>query len=220
MPIVLVELPVTQKGGNFACTMPTLRLFTDFVCPFCYIAERSTVPQLIREFDLDLEWHGFELHPSTPRGGKSLSQLFPGMDLNLLHERTKAFAANFGVTDFEPPKWLSNTRRTLAAAEYARQQGKLEAFREAAFFANFRDGKDLEKEETFRGIARAAQLEEEATLSAADDPTYLELVDYRQALARQAGVSGIPTFVIGNQRLVGCQPYEKMAEFARSALQR
>jgi predicted DsbA family dithiol-disulfide isomerase len=194
--------------------MPVLRLYTDFVCPFCYIAERSTVPRLLQEFGLELDWHGFELHPSTPRGGKPLSQLFPGVDLAALHARTKAFASHFGVTDFEPPNWLSNTRAVLAGAEYAREQGRLEAFREAAFFANFRDGKDLEEEATLRELARSAQLDEQAVR----DGAYLDTVDERQALARQAGVSGIPTFVLLGQRLVGCQPYEQLASFAREAL--
>ncbi|HXS16404.1 MAG TPA: DsbA family protein [Polyangiaceae bacterium] len=195
-----------------------LRLYTDFVCPFCYIAERSTVPRLVKEFGLTLEWHGFELHPTTPRGGKPLSALFPGADLDALHARTRAFAATFGVTDFDPPKWLSNTRRALAAAEYARAQGQLEAFRQAAFLANFRDGLDLEQEDTLRVIARAAGLDESATVSASDDPTYLDLIDHKQSQAKKAGVTGIPTFVLGNHRAVGCQPYERLVAFVHAAL--
>lgn len=195
-----------------------LRLYTDFVCPFCYIAERSTVPRLISEFDLTLEWYGFELHPSTPRGGKPLSQLFPGADLEALHARTRAFALTFGVTDFDPPKWLSNTRRALAAAEYAREQGQLEAFKQGAFFANFRDGKDLEQDATLQAIARSAHLDESATLSAADDPTYLRRIDQKQSEARNAGVTGIPTFALGKHRAVGCQPYDRLATFVQTAL--
>src|SRR5262252_4630408 len=97
-----------------------LQLSTDFVCPFCFIAEASTVPLLLRELDLTLDWHGFELHPSTQPGGMPLSRLFPGVDLGLLHERTRRFAARFGVTGFDPPNTLRNTRRALAIAELAR----------------------------------------------------------------------------------------------------
>ena len=87
----------------------TLLLYTDFVCPFCFIAEQSTVPRLLAEFDLTLDWHGFELHPNTPRGGLSLSRLFPGVPLPALHERTRQFASRFGVTNFNPPDDLHNT---------------------------------------------------------------------------------------------------------------
>src|SRR5689334_6659449 len=106
--------------------MPVLRLYTDFVCPFCFIAEASTVPRLCSEFGLALDWHGFELHPRTPPGGLPLGALFPGRDLKALHEGTKRFAAGFGVVDFSPPNYLWNTRRALAMAEHARDEGRLE----------------------------------------------------------------------------------------------
>jgi predicted DsbA family dithiol-disulfide isomerase len=187
-----------------------LYLYTDFVCPFCFIAEHSTVPRLIAEHHLALEWHGFELHPSTPKGGVPLSTLFPSAHLPTLHARTKAFAASFGVVDFEPQDWLSNTRRVLAAAEYARERDRLEAFRKAAFAASFRQGLNIEADSTLTLLAEAAGLDDKAVLQAASDPTYLGRVDERQLEARKAGISGIPTLVLGSRRAVGCQPYEQL----------
>lgn len=109
-----------------------LRLYTDFVCPFCFIAEESTVPRLLAELDLELDWYGFELHPGTPPGGVPLGQLFRGVPLDLLHARTRRFGASFGVEDFQPPDWLRNSRMALAIAEHARDEGRLEPWRQAA----------------------------------------------------------------------------------------
>lgn len=197
--------------------MTLLRLYTDFVCPFCFIAEESTVPRLVAELDLTLEWHGFELHPETPRGGMPLTELFRGAHLPSLHARTKAFGAQFGVRDFDPPDRLRNTRRALAMAEYARDQGQLEAFRKAAFDAHWRRGKDLEADADLREIAESVGLPAGAALRAADDRVMLERVDARQAAARKSGVSGIPTFDFENVRVSGCQPFEVLAEAARRA---
>jgi len=195
----------------------TLRLYTDFVCPFCFIAEQSTVPRLLADFDLTLDWRGFELHPSTPKGGLPLQRLFPGRDLAQMHEGTKRFAARFGVTDFQPPQRLQNSRRALAIAEWARSTGRLEPFRAAAFNAHWRQGKDLESDADLREIAAAAGLEPDEALSAADDPAWLSGVDAKQADARAHGVGGIPTFFIGAQEIVGCQPYEVLAAAAERA---
>jgi len=188
----------------------TLRLFTDFVCPFCFIAEQSTVPRLLKELELELDWCGFELHPSTPPGGVPLSRLFPGTPLEALHERTKRFGATFGVTGFEPPNWLSNSRMALAIAEYARDEKRLEPYRQAAMNAHWRQGKNLENPEDLRAVATQAGLDVERALAAAKDPALLERVDARQAEARRAGVRGIPTFVFGTEHIVGCQPYEAL----------
>ena len=195
----------------------TLRLYTDFVCPFCFIAEQSTVPRLLREFDLTLDWRGFELHPGTPRGGQSLSRLFPGVSLPALHERTRRFAARFDVTNFTPPDVLSNTRRALAIAEFARDSGRLEPFRAAAFEAHWRLGKNLEDDGDLRVIATISGLPPDEALRAADDPVFLARVDEKQDQARAEGVTGIPTFIISGEEVVGCQPYEALADAAERA---
>jgi predicted DsbA family dithiol-disulfide isomerase len=195
----------------------TLRLYTDFVCPFCFIAEQGTVPRLLRDFDLELDWHGFELHPGTPKGGLSLERLFPGVDLKAMHERTKRFAAQFGVTGFEPPNRLQSTRRALAIAELAREKGDLPRYRQAAFDAHWRRGRDLEQEAALREVAGTAGLSPDEAMVAADDPVYLDRVDEKQAQARTQGVTGIPTFFFGNQRVVGCQPFEVLAAAAARA---
>jgi predicted DsbA family dithiol-disulfide isomerase len=192
----------------------TLRLYTDFVCPLSFIAEEGTVPRLLLEFDLELDWHGFELHPGTPKGGMPLGALFPGVNLKAMHERTKRFAAQFGITGFDPPDRLQNSRRALAIAEYARSQGKLEPYRRAAFDAHWRDGRNLELNADLEAIAETVGLPVDDALAAADDPAYLDRVDEKQAEARTQGVTGIPTFVFAKTRIVGCQPFEVLADAA------
>ena len=195
----------------------TLRLYTDFVCPFCFIAEQSTVPRLLAEFDLTLDWRGFELHPNTPPGGVSLSKLFPGVPLSSLHERTRRFAARFGLSEFTPPDVLQNSRRALAVAELARDRGRLQPFRAAAFEAYWRQQKNLEDDGDLGAIAIAAGLPRDLALGAADDRAVLERVDEKQAEARANGVTGIPTFIIAGEEVVGCHPYEVLADAASRA---
>jgi predicted DsbA family dithiol-disulfide isomerase len=199
----------------------TLRLYTDFVCPFCFIAEESTVPRLLREHDLTLDWCGFELHPGTPPGGKPLASLFPGADLAQIHQRTKRFAAGFGVTGFESPNILRNSRRALALAELARERGRLDPYRQAVFHAHWREGKNIEDLADLTAIAVAAGLDAEEVPGALDSGPLLARVDARQAAARADGVSGIPTFVFvtdqRREKVVGCQTYEVLAAAAGRA---
>jgi predicted DsbA family dithiol-disulfide isomerase len=192
----------------------TLRLYTDFVCPFCFIAEESTVPRLLRDFDLVLDWRGFELHPGTPRGGMPLTALFPGAHLPSLHDRTRRFGAQFGVVGFDPPDRLVNSRRALAIAELARERGVLEPFRNKAFDAHWRQRKNLENDDDLREIAALVGLDPDLAIAAADDPAYLARVDEKQADARAQGVIGVPTFFFGTFRDVGCQPLEALARAA------
>ena len=195
----------------------TLRLYSDFVCPFCFVAEQSTVPRLCDEFDLVVDWRGFPLHPSTPKGGMPLTALFPAARLPAVKEHMKQFAARFGVTGIVHPERLPNTRRVLAVAEYARVQGKLEEFRRAGMEAHWRHGNGLESDDDLRAIAESVGLPGADAVAAAEDPRYVAEVDRKLAEAAQHGVTGIPTFFIGDEAVVGCQPYEVLAAAAERA---
>ncbi len=158
---------------------------------------------------------GYELHPGTPPGGVPLSEYLPDPDAMLGYVRT--FAAGFGIDDLAPPLRLASTRRALAVAHHAREVGRLEAYRVAAFDSYWRRGRGLESEEDLAAIAREAGLELAAALAASRDPAALALVDAARHAARAAGVTGIPTFDVGEARIVGCQRYELLAEAARRA---
>ena len=135
-----------------------------------------------------------------------------------MREYMSNFAAGFGVTEMGFPDRIPNTRRTLAAAEYARQQGKLTEFWHAAMDAHWVNGLDIESKEAIEAIAQQSGLDPDGAVAAADDPDYLARVDALRAEATAAGVTGIPTFIIGGQRIVGCQPYERLAAAVQQML--
>jgi predicted DsbA family dithiol-disulfide isomerase len=195
----------------------TLRVYSDYVCPFCFVAEQSTVPRLLEEFDLEIDWRGFPLHPRTPKGGMPLAALFGEARIPAVKEHMKQFARRFGVSGIVHPERLPNTRRVLAMAEYARADGKLEAFRKAGMEAHWRHGNFLETDEDLGAIAEQVGLEPAAALAAADSPRFQAEVDRKLDEAAEHGVTGIPTFFIGGEAVVGCQPYEVLAAAAERA---
>lgn len=127
------------------------------------------------------------------------------------------FAAQFGVDDFRPRERIPNTRRALALAEVAREEGKLEAFRTRAMDAHWRDGLDLENDDDLRAIARDSGLSDDAVERSKSDPTYLDRVDALRQEANAIGVEGIPTFVAGRYGVAGCQPYDVLAKLVERA---
>ena len=192
-------------------------VYSDFVCPFCYIAERSSLVRLQDEFDIEVDWRGFELHPETPHGGIAVTQLFPAARMEEIRAYVESFAASFGVYDMRMPERLPNTRRTLAIAKFARENGRLNIFRDLAMQAHWKDGKDLENDRDLVEVASRAGLDPDAAIEAASSTKYLNRVDALRAEAIEIGITGIPTFIIGNQRVVGCQPYEVLASAALKA---
>ncbi len=46
-----------------------ITMFSDFVCPFCYIGF-EVMRKLKPEFNFELEWRGYQIHPEWPPEGR------------------------------------------------------------------------------------------------------------------------------------------------------
>jgi predicted DsbA family dithiol-disulfide isomerase len=165
---------------------------------------------------VELDWRGYELRPETPRGGISIEQLFPGRT-QAMAARVEQVAQDFGVSGMRPRAVINNTRRVLGLAEWARDQGHLQAFREAAMEAYWRRGEDLEDPQVLARLAEQAGLAAKEALAVMDAPEYQARVDALRVEGLTAGVTGIPTAFLGHLRVVGCQPYEVYAQAAQRA---
>jgi len=150
-------------------------------------------------------------------GGLLLEQVFPAIRIKEMREYMEKFAAGFGVHGMETPERMPNTRRALAMTEFARDHGRLDDFRKLAMTAHWKEGRDLESKNDLAEIAALSSLDPEAALMAADSSIYLGRVDRLHDEASKMGVTGIPTFIIGKERVVGCQPYEVLAGATRRA---
>ncbi len=123
------------------------------------------------------------------------------------------FAANFGV-DIGQPARVSNTRRALALTEYARDHGKLESFRDATMEAYWLKGKDIESDEVLETLAIEVGLDPKESLAASTSPEFEKRIDEIRREAKQIKVNSIPTFILGDARVVGCQSYGAIQKLA------
>jgi predicted DsbA family dithiol-disulfide isomerase len=194
----------------------TLELFSDFVCPFCYIAERSSLTRLKGEFELAIDWRGFQLRPDTPGEGVEMAEVFPPTRLAMMRERLRTVASRFNVKMGEP-SWLPNTRKALAVAEWARDQGKLWEFRDVAMDSHWLHGGDLGADANLAKLAGSVGLDGEQAVAAGHERVYLDRVRANRELGDRRGVEGVPTSFIGPIAVVGCAPYADFVEMATTA---
>jgi predicted DsbA family dithiol-disulfide isomerase len=184
-------------------THPTkLKVFTDFVCPWCYLST-PRVERLRRKFEIEVQWLFFPLHPATPAEGLLLKDLFAGrgMDLGAAHARLKTLMDAEGL-QFNQRTYTYNSR---LAQELAKA---FDSIRDALYKAYFEEGKNIGDVEVLVGIAQSAGISAEAARRVLTERTFKDAVDADWEEARRYGITGVPSFVAGNQILVGAQPYE------------
>ena len=147
----------------------------------------------------------------------SLSDMFGAERSRQMRRYLLDFAARAGVEGMVVPEHKPNTRRALALAEHARDRGRLHPARTNLMNAYWREGLDVESDAVLRHAARASGLDLEAALSAIESPAILARVDAMGAEAAREGVTGIPTFFVGDRVVVGAQPYPVLSAAAEAA---
>jgi len=182
-------------------------VFSDYICPFCYIGFYR-VEQLKENFDIEVEWRPFEIHPETPKEGTVLKNLpFPKEYLEMMKANIKRLADEVGAT-FTLTDKLPNSRMALYFSEFARKKGKFDEFHKLVLDAYWKEGSDIGNEEVLMSLASSLDFDREEILDYIKSPEPLNELKKSLAELRNYGINGVPTFIIGDKIVVGAQPYE------------
>jgi predicted DsbA family dithiol-disulfide isomerase len=185
--------------------MPSVTLFSDFICPYCYLGERAAAPALAA-LGLELDWRGFEIHPETPPGGVP-AEVLARMGLGGRWRQIEAQAAAVGVPIARPPR-LSWSRLALEGAEMARREGRLSDYRDRVFRAYFTEGADIADVNSLCGLAADAGLDRRGFAEALRARRFREDVDRHREEAEDLLVTGVPAFFLHGVPVVGAQSTE------------
>ncbi|MEZ4460683.1 MAG: DsbA family protein [bacterium] len=194
--------------------MNRITVFSDFICPFCYVAERGPLAELRATTNIEVDWRGFEVHPEIPKGGVAAATLFGEERFADAQDYILQLADLFGVR-MSIPTHIPNSMRALALTEWARSLGKLDALKDRLLDLYWQDGVDLEDEDVLRDAAKSVGLCPERGMSASCASNWEMRVIQNRAFGYELGVSGVPTFLSENDRVVGCQPIEVLQRLVR-----
>ena len=173
-----------------------------------------------KEFDLEDAWVDIEIHPETPAEGMSLAERFAGRDMSATYAALARRGAEFGL-EMNQVARLSNSRLATAAGEYARDHDGYPAFSRAVFEAYFAHDEDIGDIEVLARCATDVGLDADGLRAALSDDRYAARLDAAMREAAAAGVSGVPTFIIGGrERVVGAQSLEVLREAMRRVQER
>ena len=166
------------------------------------------VDKLKQEFDLSVEWLGFEIHPDTPQEGMPLSTMFPQLDAQNMFRHLRDMAAPYGIA-FLDISLISNSRMSLEASEFAKEQGMFDQFHRALFQAYFSQGMDIGNLEVLAQIGHESGLDRDALTKALQTGKYRPTLENMRKEATRLGVTAAPTFIIEDRdRIVGAQPID------------
>lgn len=206
-----------------------IEIWSDILCPFCYIGKRH-LEQALESFPdmpVQLEWKSFQLDPHVvPQPDKNVYQYLAerkGISLaesEQMHQAVTERAAEAGLEyHFEKTK-VTNSRTAHRLIQLAKTKGLANELEESFFRAYFTEGKDLNDETTLMALCV------ESGLNPLDVKEVLQLKDTFSAEvirdvqeAQAIGVRGVPFFVFDRKYAIsGAQPIEHFIETIQAVL--
>jgi predicted DsbA family dithiol-disulfide isomerase len=186
-----------------------IEVFSDTVCPWCYVGVLRLNRALAQRPGLavELRWLPYELNPDLRSEGEDRAEYMQRRfgDVNRFagaHARLHELGAELGIDfRFDLQKRMPNTRRShmliawagLAGAD-AQTRMKL-----AILEANFSRGLDIGDTDVLVELAVACGFDGGAARSALDDQGLRSAVEQIETQARQWNISGVPTFIFNRK---------------------
>jgi predicted DsbA family dithiol-disulfide isomerase len=196
-----------MPNENYAVTPLPVVVFADFVCPYSYIA-LDQMDDLKRDYNIELLWRPHWLHPEVPPEGAPLPAAATTGDsrarmLAWLKEMAPERAAQMRF-----PDKVQFSLFAFEALEFAQDRGLALPFKTAVFDALWIDGRDIAQVSTLQAAADKVGLDADELGRALTAQRYRKRVHDTLQLARDAGVTKTPTFVLGRYRIAGWHYYE------------
>lgn len=190
--------------------MLKIDIWSDYVCPFCYIGKReleNALEEIGFDEHVELSFKAFELSPNGPtepnktmledlseqKGQpiESIEQMVQGVI-----QRAKGIGLDYRFDEM----MAQNTLDAHRLAKYAEEMGKDAEYNERAFYAVFTENKFLADHDQLVSLATEIGLDEDKVREVLEDQqAYLADVEKDKNEARQLQISGVPFFVINNK---------------------
>ena len=198
----------------------TVDVWSDLVCPWCYIGKRRLARALEQEppGSVEVRWHAFLLQPDVPPEGLDaepyFNSKFGGPErVREMHERVSEIAAGDGLEfHLERQKRAPNT---LLGHRATKIHPDPATAIETLFRAHFTDGEDIGDRDT------VVRLLPDLDAAALDRGDATDLVTEDLHAAQEIGIQGVPFFVAGMRVAVsGAQDPDVLRQLLAQARER
>lgn len=199
-----------------------IQIISDVVCPWCYVGKRRLEKALASRPDIAVEvsWFPYQLSPDMPKDGKDrrehYASIFGEERARQIMDSMKATGVADGIAFNTPPGARSpNTLSAHVLLYWASRSAGVDqnALAEKLFSAHHERGEDIGSHHVLAGIASEVGMNPAEVLKGLRDGTDEDAVRSLMDQARQAGISGVPFFIVnGEHGLSGAQPPEAFIE--------
>ena len=193
-----------------------IKVYSDYVCPFCYLGEQQ-LKEVLREepeLEVEVEWMPFELRPFPTPTLRPEDEYLPRVWNSSVYPMAQDMDLEIKLPTISPQPY---THLAFEGYQFARERHKGEAYTHRLFEAFFKENKDIGDIEVLGKLADEVGLDQQTYRKAVESRRYKE--QHLQALqkAQQYGIRAVPTFQIGNRLYQGMIPKEQLRQLLKES---
>lgn len=209
-----------------------VEVWSDVVCPFCYIGKRNyekALSAFANRDDIELEFKNFQLDPNFIQDPankanieESLAEKYnkPVEEIHRMQQHIVNTAKAAGLEYHMDKAVRFNTFDAHRLLQKANEKGLGAKLEEALFAGYFTEGKNLGDKENLKKVALEVGLSEQDFHDAMNDEEYAIRVDQDIQEAAKLGITGVPFFVFNRKYAVnGAQPIEVFSDTLTAAFE-
>jgi len=196
-----------------------VEIWSDVMCPFCYIGKRNfeaALAQLDNKTQVKIEWKSFQLDPEMPLKTDQETDVYTYLSerkgisrkqVEQMHIQVTQMAANAGLDYHLESTVMVNSFKAHRLIQFAKTKGLGDAAEEKLFYANFTEGKDFGDDHVLQAIGKEIGLQEADVTAALTDDQYAYAAKSDINEAMELGINGVPFFVFDRKYAIsGAQP--------------
>lgn len=205
-----------------------LDIVSDTVCPWCYIGKKRLDEALEIQGGegISLVWRPFQLDASIPEGGVDrkayMEKKFGTEKARTVGNTIREFGEAVGIAfRFEKIERSPNTLDSHRLIRWAGTAGCQNEMVDILFRRYFEDGEDIGSHDVLADAATEAGMDADIVRDLLLKDADKELIRQEDMLARQMGISGVPSFVVNSKWvMVGAQEPETLVRMFNKLLAR
>ncbi|MCP4158656.1 MAG: thioredoxin domain-containing protein [Deltaproteobacteria bacterium] len=174
----------------------------------------GSIEKLVDNYNIKINYKAHPLRKDIPDEGMSLEEYMGGrmLDLEQIKLNFKKMATDNGLPASDL-SIISNSRYAHELAVWAEEKGKGDIFHRETYLAYFGEGKNIADIEVLKQLATKSGLSSNEAEKVILTRKYRDHIDRNWDESEKRELVAAPTFFIGEERLVGAHPYERLLRF-------
>ena len=194
-----------------------IEIWSDVMCPFCYIGKRnleSALEQFHAKNQIEILWKSYQLDPEMPQVAEETyvqylvqRKRMPVDQVNEMLSSVTESAKQVGLTYNLDQSVLVNSLNAHKLLQFSNTKGLGNELEERLFSAFFTEGKNIADIAVLTELGKEIGLDETELQTAFTDDNFAYRIAQDIAEARHIGVQGVPFYGLDNRYGVsGAQP--------------